>query len=185
MFDFTVFPVLRTQRLLLRQLHPADAADVFGFRSDGEVQKYNSEPMTHISQSLELVYQMLEGYASQKSLCWGVTLHEENRVIGLFTLNSWDTWHRHAEIGYDLARAYWGQGLASEALDALLRFAFEAMELNHIEADTLAVNSASVRLLDRLGFQLEGVRREYILEADGLYYDSAIYGLLRREYFGS
>jgi RimJ/RimL family protein N-acetyltransferase len=67
----------------------------------------------------------------------------------------------------------------------MLLFCFEDMEFNHVEADTLAVNSASIRLLERLGFQHEGTRREYILEADGLYYDSAIYGLLRREYYGA
>jgi ribosomal-protein-alanine N-acetyltransferase len=106
-------------------------------------------------------------------------------VIGLFTINKWNARHRHAEIGYDLARPYWGYGIASEALSAMLQFCFEDMAFNHVEADTLVVNTRSVRLLERLGFQREGTRREYILEDDGLFYDSAIYSLLRREYYGS
>jgi ribosomal-protein-alanine N-acetyltransferase len=96
----------------------------------------------------------------------------------LFGFQNWDRYHRRAELGYDLARDLWGQGLASEALTAVIRFGFSDMQLNRIEAQTIADNESSTRLLRRLGFVLEGTRRSYSWEEDGTFHDGAIYGLL-------
>ena len=83
------------------------------------------------------------------------------------------------DIGYDLARDQWGQGSATEALTAAIRFGFAEMLLNRIEAQTIADNASSTRLLGRLGFAREGTRRRYSWEEDGTFHDGAIYGLLR------
>jgi ribosomal-protein-alanine N-acetyltransferase len=80
-----------------------------------------------------------------------------------------------------MARAYWGQGIASEALRAILRFGFDGMKLNYIYAGTIADNHESVRLLERIGFRREGTRREYSWEDDGTFHDGAMYGLLWHE----
>jgi ribosomal-protein-alanine N-acetyltransferase len=183
-FDFSAFPVLTTTRLVLRAFVPADAPDLFAFRSDAIEQKFNDAPLTDVSQVHTLIEWMNIGFAAQQQIQWAITLRAVNRVIGLFGFNSWDRYHRRAEVGYDLARAYWGQRLATEALAAILRFGFEQMQLNRIEAQTIADNTESVRLLGKLGFKLEGVRREYSLEEDGVYHGGAIYGLLKHEYIG-
>ena len=64
----------------------------------------------------------------------------------------------------------------------MLRFGFDRMDLNRVEAQTIADNHESVRLLERFGFRREGLRRSYSLEADGVFHEGAIYGLLRHEY---
>lgn len=182
LFDFSAFPVLTTDRLTLRPLRPSDAPDVLVFRSDWEVQKYNSPVYTSVAEAEDLIERLRAEFEQQEGISWAVTLTSEDIVIGLFGFHHWSRHHRRAEIGYDLARAYWGRGIASEALRAMLPFGFRRLDLHRIYANTIADNHESVRLLERLGFQREGTRRESSWEDDGTFHDSAIYGLLRREY---
>ena len=184
LFDFSTFPRLYTERLALRAIIPADAADVFVFRSDAEVQKYNADPLTDVAEAFALIDQFSSWYTAQQAIIWGITFHNENKVLGLCSIHHWNRRHHRAEIGYDLARRDRGQGIATEAVRAVLRFGFEQMQLHRIEAYTILDNFASVRLLEKLGFQREGVRREYSLEDDGIYHSSGVFGLLRREQAG-
>lgn len=181
-FDSSSFPVLTTERLLLRQLRLSDAADVLLFRSDPHVQRYNGpvyESLEDARASIQETYTELE---KQEGISWAVTLKQEDRAIGHFGFHSWNQYHRRAEVGYDLARAYWGQRIASEALRAILRFGFERLNLNHIYAGTIADNHESVRLLENIGFHRDGTRRKFSWEDDGTFHDSAMYSLLQEEY---
>ena len=182
MSDHARFPVLTTDRLLLRQPEADDAADVLVFRGDPEVQRFNSEPHSSEAQSIELIEEIRREYEERTGVCWAVTLVATGRVVGLFGISAWDRYHRRAEVGYDLARDHWGKGLAGEALAAVLAFGFDALDLHRIEALTIADNHASVRLLERLGFVREGNRRAYSWEEDGTFHDSAVYGLLSNEW---
>jgi ribosomal-protein-alanine N-acetyltransferase len=181
-FAFEAFPVLTTARLVLRDLRPEDAPDVFRFRSDAEEQYFNSEPLRAPAEALALIEELRADYAARRGIQWAVTLAGEGRVVGLMGFNAWERGHRRADLGYDLARPLWGRGYGREAVAAIVRFGFERMALNRIEAFTIADNVRSVRLLERLGFRREGLRRELTLEADGRFHDGTIYGLLRREY---
>jgi ribosomal-protein-alanine N-acetyltransferase len=182
LFDFSTFPTLTTERLVLRAFAQSDAPDLFSFRSDVIEQKYNDEAMKDISDATRLINWINAQFFLHTHIHWAVTLRDVDRVIGLFGYNGWEDQHHHAEVGYDLARAYWGQRIATEAMHAILTFGFEQMHFNRIEAQTVADNTESVRLLTRIGFKLEGTRREYTLEEDGTYHNGAIYGLLRHEY---
>lgn len=184
-FDFSPFPTLTSKGVVLRELDPEDAADLFVWRSDPEVQRYNSEPMREVRQASELIADLRREHSAQKGIHWAVTLSGDNRAIGLFGFVSWERFHHRAEVGYDLRRDHWGRGIATEALGAMLRFGFTRMRLNRVEAHTIADNHGSVRLLRRLGFEREGLRRAYSLEEDGTYHDGAIYGLLRRDHESS
>lgn len=181
-FDFTSFPVLTTERLILREFRPSDAADVLTFRGDPTVQKYD-DPVIHTkAEALTFIDELHEEYLAQKGISWAVTRINQDVVLGAFSLHHWDQYHRRAEAGYGLACAYWGQGIGSEALWAIVRFGFEQMNLNRIYARTIADNHESVRLLERLGFQREGTFRKHSWEDDGTFHDSAMYGFLREEY---
>lgn len=107
---------------------------------------------------------------------WVITVDGE--VVGLIGLHTWQRHHRRAELGYDMAVSRWGQGIAGEAARAVIDYGFTTMKLHRIEAHTIADNDRSVRLLERLGFRREGTRREYSLEDDLTFHDSAVYGLL-------
>lgn len=180
-FDFTTFPTLTTDHLTLRPLQPDDADDVFVFRSDAEVQKYNGATMTDVSEFDGMLGFSRDQFARQEGLLWAMEDRTTGTVIGLVGL-SYDAYHARASLGYDVARHVWGQGLATEALRAVVRFGFEEMGLNRIDAETIVDNAPSVRVLEKLGFRREGVRKAYSLEDDGLYHDDAIYARLRTEY---
>ena len=112
-FDFAAFPTLTTERLLLRELAPADAPDVLVFRSDPEGQKYNSAPMREVGEALALITELRKAYAAGQQLYWAITVPPAQGVIGICGFNSWQRYHRRAAIGYDLARSYWGQGIGT------------------------------------------------------------------------
>lgn len=182
LFDFSAFPILTTERLTLRQIQSTDAADMLVFSGDPEVQKYNGPVYKSVAEVQELIDWYHGEYARQEGISWAVTLTNANKVIGMFGLHHWSKHHRRAEAGYDLARAYWGQGIASETLRTIISFGFQQMNLHRIYAGTIADNYESVRLLERLGFTREGTQRESSWEDDGSFHDSAMYGLLRREF---
>ncbi len=181
MIDFDGFPRLTTDRLVLREPVTTDAADILVFRSDPVAQRYNSAPLRDLDESRGLIEEIRDVYANQAGVIWAVTLAETGQVIGIFGFDGWDTYHRRAQVGYDLSRDLWGRGLATEALAAILAYGFSELGLHRVEAQTIADNEESVRLLGRLGFQREGTRRDHSFEEDGLFHDGAIYGLLAPE----
>ncbi len=181
-FDFLTFPTLTTERLTLRELLFSDAPDVLVFRGDPEVQKYNGPVFQDAQEVQTLIEELRTEYTAQVGINWAVTLKNSDTVLGLFSFHDWNKYHRRAEVGYDLARAYWRQGIASEAVRTMVRFGFERMNLNRIYAGTIADNHESVRLLETVGFQREGTRRKHSWEEDGTFHDSAMYGLLKRDY---
>ncbi len=177
----STFPVLETERLILRDVRLSDAADVLVFRGDPVVQRFDDEPIHTEAEAEAFIVGLHAEYQAGEGIVWAVALADRELVVGLFGLHDWDRYHRRAEAGYGLARAYWGQGLASEALRAILLFGFDQLDLNRIYARTIADNHESVRLLERLGFRREGTQRAHSWEEDGTFHDSAIYGILSSE----
>ena len=184
-FEIAGFPTLTTERLVLREVVSSDADDLLAFRGDPEVQQYNLAPMKDTREALALVRTMQGWYASRYAIQWGITLRGEDRVLGLCGIHDWSRERRRAAVGYDLARSHWGRGIASEAMRAVVRFAFEELDLVHLYALTVTENARSIRLLERLGFQFERVREEHAWENDGRFKERAVYGLPRSAYTGA
>jgi ribosomal-protein-alanine N-acetyltransferase len=137
-FDYSAFPVLITDRIILRELRTEDAADLLVFREDSEAQRFNSEPLQTLEQSAAFIDEVRGEHAAETAVPWALTLKSSGLVVGLFGYRNWDRFHRRADIGYDLARQLWGQGLATEALTAAIQLGFSDMELNRIETQTIA-----------------------------------------------
>ena len=187
-FDFETFPILETPRLLLREIVRADASAILRIRGDAEVTRYNTgAPYESLEDAIALIDDMALLYRQKRELRWGITLKGveglTHGVIGMCGYNYWVAADHRASIGYDLARAFWRDGIMAEALRAVLGFGFAQMSLNRIEADVAVENTASIKLLRKLGFRKEGLQREQFFE-DGLYHDLMLFGLLRREYTG-
>jgi ribosomal-protein-alanine N-acetyltransferase len=109
-----------------------------------------------------------------------ITTRDDDGVIGTCTLFRIDPRHRHAEIGYALRSDHWGQGLAHEAVNLMLDWAFRRFDLQRVEADIDPRNEGSRRLLLRLGFASEGVLRQRFFVGD-VVTDSEMFGLLAGE----
>jgi [ribosomal protein S5]-alanine N-acetyltransferase len=102
-------------------------------------------------------------------------------VIGTCGYHAWVKTHQRAEIGYELARSYWGQGVMAEAISALLAFGFAEMGLNRVEAMVLTGNIASARFLEKLNFQKEGLLQEYEF-IQGKARDVLLFSMLRKDF---
>jgi ribosomal-protein-alanine N-acetyltransferase len=181
-FDFGEFPVLMAERISLCEHTSDDVDDIFLIRSDAEVQRYNSVPDQTVAHTLKCIAEAQEKYRSKTEITWSVRLHSSRRVIGGVSVFDWKRYHRRAKVGYDLARDCWGKGYAQEAIRAVLRFAFESMQLNRMEIWTSTANARSLKLAARLGFTREGSLRRRILEDDGQFHDGAVFGLLHDEW---
>lgn len=174
-------PTLEAGRVVLRELTALDAADIFAVFSDPAVMRYWSrEPMQAGSEALGLIEQMSAGRRDGTFYQWGIELLAASRIIGTVTLFCIDLAHRRAEVGFALGRAWWGRGLAREAVLRVADHAFDSMGLERLEADADPRNAASLALLGRLGFQREGLLRQRYRVA-GEVQDSVMLGLLAGE----
>jgi len=173
-------PTLRGAQVILRWLTAADVDALFEIFSDPEVARYLAIPRHETREDTERFLAAIhEGFRTSSLFQWGI--EHSGRVVGTCTLGGLDWENRRAEIGFSLRRASWGQGLMSGALAVLIDHAFGGLHLHRIEADVDPRNSASLRLLERLGFRREGYLRERYLK-DGEIQDSVIFGLLRGDY---
>lgn len=175
-------PTLRTDRLLLRPFRDGDAEALWELHSDRRVLRYwDSPPWTDPSRA----QRFLETCRSMEQESTGVRVVMEAGAdfAGWMTLNDWNPGFRSAKLGYCLAERAWGHGYATEAGRALLAWAFDTMPLNRVQAECDTRNAASARVLEKLGFRLEGTLREDCV-VDGDVSDSWVYGLLRREWDG-
>jgi len=179
---FADFPEMETGRLLLRAITPEDADAIFAIFADDEVTRhYDLYTFETIDEAAELIDYMAEAFETERQVRWGIARKEDNRLLGTLGF----VWLREyrAEIGYDLARTHWGQGIMQEALNALLELAFDDLGLNRIEALVLPGNRRSTALLGRLGFRREGTLHEYDYFKEK-FQDLEMHALLRREWVG-
>lgn len=182
-FDFGSFPILYTSRLILRELVLPDADAIFRIRGDYEVTKYNTGPAyDSVQQAADLIGGISNAYQERDEIRWGITIKGgDDTVIGMCGYNYWIRRDQRGSIGYDLARAYWGQGVMTEAVHAIVEFGFDHMNLNRVEADADARNIGSVRVLEKVGFQREGLQRDQFYETSA-FHDLILFGLLKRDY---
>ena len=179
MSTWQIFPKLETERLILREIVPADAEDIFRIFSDEETMQYWScRPYRSIDQASSLIAGITRQVREGSGIHWAITLRGSGRLIGKCGYNEWRKVHRRGDISYIMAREMWGKGLVREALSAVIDYGFDRMNLHSVEAGVTPGNSASTRILEKLGFCLEGHLRESFLVEDA-FVDSLIYSLLR------
>lgn len=175
-------PALQTERLRLRAFEDADADDLFALHSNAYVLRYwDSPPWSERARAEKFIAacrQMeLEGTGARLA----VDRVADGAFIGWCSLSGWNSVYRSASLGYCFGDAVWGHGYATEAARALLGWAFEALDLNRVQAEADTRNVASGRVLEKLGFLREGTLREDCV-VNGEVSDSWVYGLLRREW---
>jgi RimJ/RimL family protein N-acetyltransferase len=169
-------------RVRLRRMEAADVPALFAIYSHVEATRYLARPrMTELAHAEEMLSRIEAGYADGTSLQLAIERLADDAFLGVCLLFNVVARGARAEIGYILGREHWGQGYMAEALPALVAHAFGALDLNRLEADIDPRNTASARVLERLGFRREGLLRERWI-VNGEKSDSAIYGLLRTDF---
>jgi len=172
--------VLSTERLRLRWFTEDDAAANFAVFSDPEVTRYWSRaPWTELEQSAQMIAATMANYADGSGLRFAIERLDGGEMIGNVSLFHFIDDSRRCDIGYALGSRYWGQGYASEALQAAIGYGFRELGLNRVEADVDPANAASRRVLEKLGFREEGYMPErWIVHGEAA--DTVNYGLLKR-----
>lgn len=179
---FTQFPLLATDRLILRQIQSTDADAFFAMRSDVEItSRFGQEPHLTLDDTLAWLRRIQGNFGQREGIFWCITRKGDDTVIGACCFWNFDPSFHCVELGYELYRPYWRQGIITEAASAVLSYGFNELGLNRIEADPLAENTPSVGVLHKLGFTLEGNLRQRVYFR-GQYSDQLYFGLLKNDW---
>ncbi|WP_377640995.1 GNAT family N-acetyltransferase [Oryzobacter terrae] len=175
-------PTLHTPRLLLRPFHDADADDLLAMHGDANVMRYWDAPRwTEPGRGRQFVAACRQVEADGTGARVAIARRDGGDFLGWCGLTRWNPEFRSASLGFCSTEAAWGHGYMTEAAGALLRWAFDALDLNRVQSETDTRNLASARVLDKLGFVREGTLREDCV-VEGDVSDSWVFGLLRREW---
>lgn len=152
------FPTFETPRLMLRELALEDTEGVFQLFSDPDVvELMDIEPVQTLAEAEEII----SFHINDTGTRWGLFSKKDGSLIGSCGYHCWHQAESSSiELGYDLAKAHWGQGLMAEALLAVIDFGFEGLGVSKIEATPHKDNQRSIVLLERLGFDREDELRE-------------------------
>lgn len=172
------FAELRTARFRLRRIVPADIGVVFRGLSDPAVIAHYGVSYETLEATQRQMDWFEEILAAGTGAWWGISDPAPGApLIGACGLNDIHAEHRRGELGYWLLPGHWGRGIATECVGAMLDHAYGAMGLHRVAAEVEVENHTSRRLLDRLGFRLEGIRRDYERK-HGSFIDLMIYARL-------
>lgn len=176
------FPVLKTERLVLRQITEQDSMDMMEYFSDPEVMKYYGlQPFHSKQEALDEVEWYTNIFQTNIGIRWGITLAGQDKLIGSCGFHNRDKRHHRTDIGYELAREYWNKGIMAEAIKAVVTYGYTNYEINRVQALVEPENMASRRLLEKVGFKEEGLLYEYEF-SNGKYDDLIMYSLLKKNF---
>ena len=175
-------PTLLTPRLRLRPVTSADADALYALHSNAHVLRYwDSPPWTEPARAERFIAASRQLAEDGSGARLAIDRVDDGAFLGWCGLTRWNPTYRSASMGYCLNEAAWGLGYATEAAHAVLRWAFDTLDLNRVQAEADTRNAASARVLEKLGFLREGTLREDCV-VNGEVSDSWVYGLLRRDW---
>ena len=178
----TYMPDLMTSRLRIRRLTMRDAQDIYRYSRDPEVARHVLwDAHRSIGDARAYLRYMLRRYRGHEPASWGIEYLETGRIIGTIGFMWIQDDNASAEVGYSLAREYWNQGIMTEALQAVIRYAFDGMDLNRVEAQHETTNPASGAVMRKCHMQKEGTLRSRLFNK-GRYVDVDLYAILRKDY---
>ena len=153
------FPSIETERLWLRQATPADSQDIFAVFADPKVTEFHDlDTFQKLDEALGVIERRTKAFQQGHGIRWAIELKPVQRTVGSCGFS----WHpdptvKGAEVGYELASRHWRQGIMTEALAAILQYGFENRELDFVIAQVMLENTASRKLLKRLGFKSQEI----------------------------
>lgn len=160
-FNFKKFPILETDRLILRKTSLKDSLEVLKLRSDKEIIKYiNRDPTTKVEEAEDFIVMITKGMAKGENINWSITLKSDPKMIGSICFWNFSVDRKRAEIGYDLLTDHQGKRIMSEAIKSVLHYGFTELELDKIEAFTHYKNASSRYLLLKNGFYLNENKKD-------------------------
>lgn len=179
-FNFDLFPELVTQRLVLRQMTPDDAANLFALNTNNDVLKYlDFLRMKTIDDAYKKIEKINKEIKNADCIYWAISTQENpHELIGTICLFHFKKQHYRGEVGYLLHPDFWRKGILQECLYAVLNYGFDVLNLHSVEAIVDPENAASIGLLEKNKFVREAYFKEDFYQ-NGKFLDTAIYSLLK------
>jgi ribosomal-protein-alanine N-acetyltransferase len=176
---FDVFPILKTDRLTLRDIRKEDAEAIFKMRSNKNVNRFISRPdMQDPDLAADLAERTINAWKDRKAIGWAGVLRDQGAIVGTCGFNNIDFYNLRAEIGGELDVEHWGKHIAVEAVSAIVNYGFDVMKLHSIEAKVSPENRGAIALMEHLGFKKEAHYKDRIY-FKGHFSDMAVYTLIR------
>lgn len=176
-------PIVETNRCILRPLMLEDANDMFVYAHDEKTTKYVAFPRHQTLADSQYVLEniFLNHEARKTPPTYAIVLKANNQMIGTCDVTKKTLPGDIGELGYILNKQYWGQGIMSEVVEKVLEIAFLHSGFHSIRVTHAVENIGSQKVIEKSGFQYEGVLRAYMFQ-NGVYYDMKSYSLLQSEY---
>ena len=181
-YNFSPFPILQTNNLILRQIHLDDAKEVFEIRSNPETMKFIPRPLAEtVEDAKKFITDCNAGIEKNDYINWAIAQKEDNKLIGMIGFFRLQPENFRGEIGYILNPNFHGKGIMKEASDEAIKFGFEKMNFHSIEAVIDPNNIASEKLLQKLNFEKEAHFKENFFYNDQ-FFDTIIYSILKAKF---
>lgn len=180
--NFTAFPELKTERLILRQLKNEDESEIFLIRSDERVNRFlDRQKAKSLAEARDFINKINAAISNNESVYWAITLRDSPALIG--TICFWNIlWENSiAEIGYELMPDQQGKGFMQESISRIIEYGFQEMHLRKIDAYPSADNASSVKLLEKNNFKLDMSNTDRNIHSEELK-NIAIYVLAKKDY---
>lgn len=162
--NFKPFPEIKTERLFLRKFEELDCDAILFLRSDETVNKFIERPehrkTKNKADAIKYIHDIIDAIEQNKSISWGITYKNNPKIIGTICLWNFSQNNKIAEVGYDLNPEFQGLGIMSEALNSIIDFGFNNLQLDTVEAYTHRENKNSKKLLENNGFALVEHRKD-------------------------
>ena len=182
---FSNIPELHTDRLMLRRMMVGDSFDMFEYAKREDVTEFLLwKPHHDLEYTREYLQFVATHYEIGDFFDWAVVIKEEDKMIGTCGFTKFDYTHNLGEIGYVINPEYRGRGIALEAVREVMRFGFEVLKLNRIEARFMEHNAASLRVMEKAGMTFEGFHRK-AMRIKGKYETVGYCSILRDEFLGN
>ena len=175
-------PRFESERLKFRAIKRGDLEDIFEYSNNPQTSQYLLwSPHQNIFVTQEFIDIVLSKYKSGEYHDWAIVLKKSNKMIGTCGFTRIDEDNKTIEIGYVINPTYWGNGYATEAVNAILEFAFTELDINRVEARFMAGNDASLTVMKKVGMTFEGYLRDAAF-SKGQYKTIGVSSILKREY---
>ncbi|MDF2448334.1 MAG: acetyltransferase, ribosomal protein N-acetylase [Bacteroidota bacterium] len=175
--NFDPFPVIKTDRLVLRRMTLQDLDHYYALRTNVVAMKHIDQKMPTLDETIEKIQKVNEMINMNDGIAWAVCLNSDNIMIGTASYHRVIKEHHRAEIGYILNPDFWKKGIISEALEKVIDYGFKTMNLHTIEAQIDPENLASQKVLEKFKFVREAYYKENFL-VNGQFQDTAVYSLI-------
>ncbi len=179
-FSFLPFQNLESNRLLLRQITADDVNEIFALRSNAETMKYIPRPLvTNNEEAMEHIKMIQDKIEKNEGINWAITIKGNTKLIGIIGHYRMKWEHFRSEIGYMLLPEYHGKGITTEAIQLMIDYGFNQMNMHSLEGIIDPANTASARVLEKNGFVKEAhfIENEFF---DGKFLDSVVYSLVKK-----